>query len=175
MYWFASGKKARPGRGSKRADAAHGLLRLIDGAAGAARDFRDAPLAQRVHEVAHDAIFERFLPAGAFELQQQTFAQVARTHARRIEGLDYFEDFGDFFRRQIGCRRHLFHRRLEVAVIINVANDQLRDAALLVQQVGVPRLVHQHLGEGGSHRERVEHELALFLLLGGLVDGNVRR
>ena len=44
---------------------------------------------------------------------------------------------------------------------------------LLVLQVGLPGLVHQHLGKGDPHRERVEHELALFLLFGGLADGNV--
>ena len=99
-----------PGTRFQTRDAAHGLLRFFDGAAGAAGNFRNAPLAQRVHKIAHDAIFERFRPAGAFELQQQALAQVTRANPRRIEGLDYFEDVGDFFRRQIGCRRHLVQR-----------------------------------------------------------------
>ena len=32
----------------------------------------------------------------------QTFAQIARADARRIEGLDDLEHFGDFLRRQVG-------------------------------------------------------------------------
>ena len=44
---------------------------------------------------------------------------------------------------------------------------------LVVSQIRFPRLVHQHLREGRSRRERVEHELPLFLVFGGLADGDV--
>ena len=87
-------------------DAAERILDLLHGVAGAAGDFRDAPFAERVHEIAHDAIFERILPAGAFQLQHEAFAQIERADARRIEGLDDFQHLGDFFRRQVGGSRH---------------------------------------------------------------------
>ena len=95
-------QKGAAGTRFQAGDAAQGLLDFLHGVAGAAGDFRDAPFAQRFHEIAHDAVFERFLLAGAFELQHQAFAQIARAHARRIEGLDDLEHFGDFLRRQIG-------------------------------------------------------------------------
>ena len=59
--------------------------------AGAAGDFRDAPLAEGFHEFVDDAVFEGFLLAGAFQLEHQALAQVARADARRVESLDHLE------------------------------------------------------------------------------------
>ena len=99
-------RQERPARTRLQArDAGERGLDFLDGLAGAARDFRDAPLAQLVHEVADDAIFEGFLPAGAFQLEQQAFAQIARANAGRIECLDDFQDFGNFFSRAGRWRR----------------------------------------------------------------------
>ena len=99
-------RQERPARTRLQArDAGERVLHFLNGLAGAARDFRDAPLAQRVHEIADDAVFEGFLPAGAFQLEQQAFAQIARADAGRIEGLDDFQDLGNFFHRQAGGRR----------------------------------------------------------------------
>ena len=75
---------------------------------------------------------------------------------------------------QIGGSGHFLDGGLEIAVIVNVADDQLGDAALFLGQIGVAHLFHQRLRQRRSGRERVEHELALFLLLGGLADRNVR-
>ena len=52
---------ARPGRGSNRAMRSSGFLHVVDLVARAAGDFGDAPLAQRFHEIADDAVFERVL------------------------------------------------------------------------------------------------------------------
>ena len=83
-------------------DAFHRGLDLIHGDAQTARHFRHLPLFERFHEIANDAVLERFLTAGAFQLQHQTFAHVARGHAGRMKGLDDFEDFGNFFGRDAG-------------------------------------------------------------------------
>ncbi len=55
---------------------------------GAARDFRDAALAQGIHKIVDNAVFQGVLLAGALHLQEQTFAQVPRPDARRFEGLN---------------------------------------------------------------------------------------
>jgi len=150
-------------------DAAHCFLRFVNGAARGVRDFRDAPLAQRVHAIAHDAIFERFLPAGAFELKQQ-HSRKSRAPTPADQRTEPLEDLGCFFRRQTGRSRHFLNRRLEVAVIVNVADDHsAMPRCSSIKSVSAPD--PSTFGEGGSHRERVEHELALFFLLGGLADG----
>ena len=74
----------------------------------------------------------------------------------------------------IVCGGKFLDRRLEIAVVVNVADDEFGDGLLLVGQIGFARLIHQHLREGSSGRERVEHELPLFLVLGGLADRGVR-
>ena len=83
-------------------DAAKRGLNVLDFAARAAGDFRDAALAERVHVIANNPVFERILPARAFELQHEAFAQIYRADAGRIEGLDNLDDPGDFLDWQIG-------------------------------------------------------------------------
>ena len=95
----ASGTRFQP------RDAGERFLHFLHGLAGAARDFGNAPFAQRVHEIAHDAVFEGFLLSGAFQLEQQAFAQIARADAGRVEGLDDFQHLGNFFRRAGWSRR----------------------------------------------------------------------
>ena len=67
---------------------------------GAAGDFRDAPFAQRLHELVDDAVFEGVLLAQAFELEHQAFPQIAGADAGRVEGLNHFEHRRDLLRRQ---------------------------------------------------------------------------
>ena len=79
------GQKGAAGPRFQPADAGERFLNFIHRLAGAARDFGDAPFAERIHEIADDAVFERFLQAGAFELEHQAFAQIARPDARRVQ------------------------------------------------------------------------------------------
>ena len=50
-----------------------------------------------------------------------------RANAGRIERLNDLEHLGDFFRRQIVGGGKFLHRRLEIAVVVNVADDQFGD------------------------------------------------
>ena len=122
-----SGRKGAAGPRLQPGDAGQRVLHLVHRLAGAAGDFRDAPLAERLHEIADDAVFQGVLLAGAFELEHQAFAQIARADAGRIKGLNDFQHLGDFFRRQIGGGGQFLDGRLEIAVIVNVADDQFGD------------------------------------------------
>ena len=68
-------------------------------------------------------------------------------------------------------RGQLLHRRLQVAVVINVADDQFGDGLLLRFQPGVAHLFNKMLRQRGSGGERVEHELPSLLVLGRGANG----
>ena len=85
----------------KPGDLGERFLNFIHVTAGAARDFRNAALAEGFHEVADNAVFKRFLLGFPLKLEHEALAQVGRTDAGRVEGLNDFEYLGDLFRRQI--------------------------------------------------------------------------
>src|ERR1017187_8776646 len=120
----ASGARLQP------ADARERVLHVVHGFAGAACDFGNTPLPQRDHVVADDAILQSFLLAGAFQLQHQTLAQVARADTDGFKGLNNLEDFGNFLRRQAGGGGKFLDGRAEVAVVVNVADEQFGDPLL---------------------------------------------
>ena len=65
---------------------------------------------------------------------------------------------------------------LEIPVIVNVADDVLGNPALFVCKIRVTNLLQQDFRQRHSSRERVEHELAFFLLLRrAAADGVYRR
>src|ERR1017187_6606475 len=167
-------QKGASGSRFQLANAGERFLDLLHGLAGAARDFGNAPFAERVHEVADDAIFQRLLLAGAFELEHQTFAQIARPDADGFKCLNDLEDFGNFFGRQAGGSRQFLDRRTEIAVVVNVAEEQLGDALPFVVQFRIAHLFDEMLRERNLCRDRIEHELPFFLVLGGGADGRVR-
>ncbi len=117
---------------------------------------------------------KRFLLAGAFELEHQTFAQIARPDADGVKGLNHFQHLGKFLRCQTGGSGEFLNGRAEVAVVVNVADEQFGDPLLVLVQLGVAHLLDQMLGERSLHRDRVKHELTFFLVLGGGADGRVR-
>ena len=86
---------------------------------------------------------------------QQALLQVARRDADRVERLHVLErplDVGD---RPLAHRGDLLHRRDEVAVVVEVADDRRADLAEPFV-VGLQReLPHQVVGERGRRRERV--------------------
>jgi len=89
----------------KRPMRPHRLLRFINGAARGARDFRDAPLAQCVHAIAHQCDI-RVSPAGSRVQVEASDTRANPARRRRgIKGLNHFEHFGYFFRRQTGRSR----------------------------------------------------------------------
>ncbi len=57
------------------------------------------------------------------KLRQQAFAQIARSHAQRIEFLHHRQRFLDVFHRVLSVLRNFFQRRAQVAVLIEVSDD----------------------------------------------------
>ena len=72
-----------------------------------------------------------FCLAFAFQLDEQTLAQVARADAGRIEALDEREHVLEILLRDAGIQRHLFRRGLEKSVVVDVADDQLGGLAIV--------------------------------------------
>jgi len=68
----------------------------------------------------------------SFELKEEAFAQVACTDAGGVEGLNDVEHAQDEFGGQTGAQGHFLDGRLEVAVIIDVADDHLGDRPLFI-------------------------------------------
>ncbi len=75
----------------------------------------------------NDLLRQRVLRIERAKLRQQTFAQVARRHAQRIELLHDGQRFLDVFHRIFSVLRDLLERRAQVAVLIEVADDRLGD------------------------------------------------
>ncbi len=61
------------------------------------------------------------------KLRQQAFAQVARRHAQRIEFLYDREAFLDVLHRVGPVLRNLFQRCGQIPVLIQIANDRIRN------------------------------------------------
>ena len=112
------------------------FLHLLHGCLQTARDFRNAPFAQRFHEFAYDAVFQSVLLPVAFQLQQETFAQIASAHPRRMKRLNDLQHLQNLFGPDVGRKRQLVHAGLKIAVIINVPDDHLADLTLLLRQIG---------------------------------------
>ena len=157
----AAGTRLQPG------DALQRLLHLVHRRARAAGDLRDAPLAERVHELVDDAVFQSVLLAQPLELEQQAFAQIPRADARRVESLNHLQHLDDLIRQAYRWRRQLLHGDLQIAVLINVADEHFRDRPLVLRQSGLANLLQQHFLQRGSGHQGIEHELPLLFVLGG--------
>jgi hypothetical protein len=108
-----------------------------------------------------------FCFAFALKLNQQAFAQIARADARRIKALDEREHVLEIVLRDAGIERHLFRRRLQKAVVVDVADDQLGGFAIVRVQGGLVELTHQMLLQRFLRRDGIEKELALFFVFLG--------
>ena len=112
-----------------------------------------------------DLVFEAALSALAFQLNQQTFPQIARADAGRIKALDERKDVLEVFLGNAGVERHLLRRGLKKSVIVDVADDQLRRFAIVAVEHRLVELSHEVLLERFLRRDRIEKELALFFRL----------
>ena len=72
---------------------------------------------------------QRVLPIQRAKLHQQAFAQVARSHAQRIELLHHRQGFLDVFHRVLSVLRNFLERGAQVTVLIEVADDRFGDLA----------------------------------------------
>ncbi len=151
-------------------DAFERLLHFLDVQAGSLGDLRHFPLRQRVHEVPNDPVFDRFLPPGPLHLEHEALAQIACGDAGRIKGLDDLEDRGDLVGRLAGRKGKGVHGFVEAAAFVNVADDHLAEAALIVGQFGKAHLFEEGFLERGPRDQGIEHELPALLGFRPLAD-----
>ncbi len=104
-----------------------------------------------------------FFAPGAFQLQQQALAQVARRHAGGMKFLDDLEHLHDLFRDDVGGEGQFVHRGLEVTPLIHVADDHLGDGLLFLRHLGKTHLFQQCLLQRRARHQGIEHELPLLL------------
>ncbi len=79
-------------------DAGEGGLDLFDADRQAAGDFGELALAQGVHKIADDAVFQGLFLAGPLQLQHQALTEVAGGDAGGMKSLNDLEHRDDFFR-----------------------------------------------------------------------------
>ena len=168
------GQKRPAGPRLEIADPRQRLLHVVNRRAQTARDLRDAPFSQGLHEFADDAVFQSVLTPLAFQLQQQAFAQIARADARRMEALNHLQYFEDALRPDVGCKGQLIHAGLKIAVIVYVPNNHLANLALFVRQFRHANLLEQVFLEGCPRHQRIEHELPFLLLFLTLPHRDIR-
>ena len=131
------------------------LLEVVDRHPELPRQLRHLMILQEAHVLGDDLLGRRPAHAQMPQLQQEALLEVARRDADRIEALDQLERPLDVFQRPRPHCRQLFHRRHELPVVVEVADDRLADLAHH-GVVGLHReLPEEVVRERGRGRERV--------------------
>ena len=81
------------------------------------------------HALGNDLLGQGVLRVEHAQLDQQALAQVARANAQRIELLHHGQRFLDVFHRVVAVLGDLLERDGQVAVFIEIADDDLGDFA----------------------------------------------
>ena len=115
--------------------------------------------------VADDRLYQGILHLQEIELQQQAFAQVAGGHADRIERLHRANGLLHFSRLVAAGGHDLFVRGPQIAVLVDVADDELADLFDARRGVAHHELPGEVIGEIGWPGEGVL-DRELFVLLG---------
>ena len=97
-------------------------------------------------------------------MQQQALAQVARSHPRGIAGLDDLQDPFDQLGTYLSAGGDFLDRGLQVAVNIEVADNQRGDLFFFLGQVAKAQLPRQMLGQGLSPSQQVLQGVLAFLV-----------
>ena len=134
------------------------LVDLLDRHLQVARDGLVVVLLEVVEVLVDDRELE-VVGAEDLGLHEQALAEIARAHADRVELLHDAEDLGRVFRVEAGLVGQLLDRQIggagavlaldalevEVALVVEVADDQLGEATLAVAEVAHLQLPHQVL------------------------------
>ena len=120
-----------------------------------ARELRHLVVLQQPQVLGDDLLGRRALEAEVPQLQQQALLQVARGDADRVEPLHERERPLDVRDRPAAHRRDLVHRRDQVAVVVEVADDGRADLAHHVVVALDRQLPQQVVRERRRRRERV--------------------
>ena len=111
---------------------------------------------QQPQVLGDDLLGRRAFETEVPQLQRQAFLQIARRDADRVEALQQSQRALDFFDRPRPHRGELVHRRDEIAVVVEVADDGFADLAHQLVVVGLHReLPAQMIGQRRAGRERV--------------------
>ena len=110
-------------------------------------------------------VFETPFLSQTTQLNQQTFPQVAGSHADRMKRLDEVEHFLQLFQRVSGVVRNVFQRSLEKTEIVDVADDQFGCFPLQFGHVGGVQLLPEMLLQSFLAGNRVKEKLSSFFVL----------
>ena len=128
------------------------------------RELHEVALHEHVPVIADDDLDERLVDLEEVELQQQALAKVARADADRIEDLDGLDGLRCFFGR-VGSRGlDLLHAGAQVAVLVDVADDERADLLDARRRVGHAQLPREVIGEVRRTGEGVLDRELLVLL-----------
>ena len=148
-------------------DVVRAFLDLLHANSHPARDLGEAPLAQVLHVVLDDFVFEAVSFSFALELNEEAIAQIARADTGWIKALDEQEHRLEIFLGDAGVERHVFGRDLEETVVVDVADDQLGGLAIVGIEGRLIELTHEMLLERFLRCDGIEKELALFFFVLG--------
>jgi hypothetical protein len=131
------------------------LFEIFDRHPQFARDLGDLVVLQQPQVLGDDFLRRSSFEAQHPELQPQTFLQIARRDANRIEGLHVLERALDIGDEPVTHRRDLLDGGYEIPVVVEIADDGAADLLQLFV-VGLEReLPEQVIRQGGGCRERV--------------------
>ena len=100
-------------------------------------------------------------PLLGMQLEKQTFPQVPRSDADRLEFLDHLDHPEDLLRVGIDIRpeRQVVHYAVdipaEIAILVQAADDECCNIVFVLGKVPVPQLLHEALGETFLYRESI--------------------
>ena len=157
--------EAPAGLGLEAHDLLDRLHHAIERQLQRAGDLRIAAAAQLVEVVLHDLHRDRVRVGIALELDQQALLDRASGHAGRVERLHQREDLLDLFHRRLAALGDLGHLRPQVAVLVEIADDLVADAAHQRILGGEAQLLVEVVGErvDGAH-DVLERQLLAILL-----------
>ena len=137
-------------------------LQLFDRQPELARQLRHLVVVQQPQVLADDLLRRRAFEVQVLDLQREAFLEVARRDADRIEALDQAQRLFDLLDRPRPHRGDLVHRRDQVAVVIEVADDGFADFADGVVGGLQRELPFEVIGQRRAGRERVLDRRQLF-------------
>src|SRR5258708_20739486 len=81
----------------------------------------------------NDLLRQRILRIKRFQLPQQAFTQIPRAHSDRVEVLDHGQRVIQIILRILSVLRQFLGGSRQIAVLVQIANDAIRDLFYLVR------------------------------------------
>src|SRR5260370_1130421 len=103
----------------------------------------------------NDLMGQRILRIKCFQLPQQAFTQIPRAHSDRVEVLHHGQRVIQVILRILSVLHQLFGGSRQIAVLVQIANDAIRDFFYRVRTDGNAQLPLEMLGQPGRRREEL--------------------